>query len=71
MQGQSVSPSDFIRIITEALGDNSDESDEPQALLRLLHRNDLDKTVKLVVINCIVKNCGKTMPMIYSTRSGR
>jgi hypothetical protein len=52
-----LTPSDVISIISEALGEK-DEEGLPETLLRLLLRDDLPKQTRLIILNCIVKNCG-------------
>lgn len=52
-----LTPSDMISLISEALGEK-DEEGEPETLLKLLLRDDLPKQTRLIILNCIVKNCG-------------
>jgi hypothetical protein len=52
-----LTPADVISLISEALGEK-DEEGEPETLLKLLLRDDLPKQTRLIVLNCIVKNCG-------------
>ena len=52
-----LTPSDMISLISEALGDK-DEEGEPETLIKLLLRDDLPKQTRLIILNCIVKNCG-------------
>jgi len=52
-----LTPSDIISLISEALGER-DEEGEPETLLKLLLRDDLPKQTRLIILNCIVKNCG-------------
>ncbi|MCI4455279.1 MAG: hypothetical protein JHC23_00950 [Sulfolobus sp.] len=57
MTPADLTPSDVISLISEALGEK-DEEGEPETLLKLLLRDDLPKQTKLIILNCIVKNCG-------------
>jgi len=52
-----LTPSDMISLISEALGEKDDEG-EPETLIKLLLRDDLPKQTRLIILNCIVKNCG-------------
>ena len=52
-----LTPADVISLISEAVGEK-DEEGEPETLLKLLLRDDLPKQTRLIVLNCIVKNCG-------------
>jgi hypothetical protein len=52
-----LTPSDMISLISEALGEKDDEG-EPETLMKLLLRDDLPKQTRLIILNCIVKNCG-------------
>ena len=52
-----LTPSDIIALISEAVGEK-DEEGEPETLLKLLLRDDLPKQTRLIILNCIVKNCG-------------
>jgi len=52
-----LTPSDMIALISEALGEK-DEDGDPETLIKLLLRDDLPKQTRLIILNCIVKNCG-------------
>jgi len=52
-----LTPSDIISLISEALGEK-DEEGELETLIKLLLRDDLPKQTRLIILNCIVKNCG-------------
>jgi hypothetical protein len=52
-----LTPADVVSLISEALGEK-DEDGQPETLLKLLLRDDLPKQTKLIILNCIVKNCG-------------
>jgi len=52
-----LTPSDMIALISEALGEKDEEGD-PETLIKLLLRDDLPKQTRLIILNCIVKNCG-------------
>jgi len=57
MMPADLTPADVVSLISEALGEK-DEDGQPETLLKLLLRDDLPKQTKLIILNCIVKNCG-------------